>query len=262
MSILTNKHRFIQWAYICIHPFHTRIHLRIQVTKTISAILFSIACTLIVYGAVVQSFCCIITSLEITSSSSFITQAPKNWMIAISKYHTVNTINKSRYPRRHITDRLISMVFQISLIHCIKSEIIEHSIHLRIIRIMRSTDSINIILFHQCHITQHWFYSNSPTINRMCVMSISSLEKYSLSINIYHCTLQFYIAETILGRKDHFIIIPISLDNMNRIQVRSFSCPCYKILQLERSFWIYSFFLIWIINLLLCFCYQSSIWIE
>lgn len=77
MGILTDEHRFVKRADIRIHPFHTRIHLRIQVTETVSSVRLPVAGTFVMDRTCIQLAGRIVTGLEITSATGLITQTPE-----------------------------------------------------------------------------------------------------------------------------------------------------------------------------------------
>ena len=230
MCILTDKHRLVHIACIPFHPIHTRVHFRIHVTISISAIRQAVACSFIMNRTIIQLTGSLITILEVTSVTGFITKTPEKYtrMIPIAQYHTVNAVYKSRNPGWFIANCLIGMILQISFIHTIKPIIIKHSIHFRCIRIMRRTDCVDIIPFHQQDITQHRFCSHCPSIKRMRVVPVHSLEEYPLAINKNLRVPDGYMSETILRRKYHFRIsfrIDRILGNSNSIEIRMFGTP-------------------------------------
>ena len=138
MGILTDEHRFVKRADIRIHPFHTRIHLGIQVAETVTPVWFSVAGTFVMDRTCIQLAGRIVTCLEIAAAAGLISQAPEDdtRMIPVAEYHPVNPVDEGWNPRRHVTDRLVGMVFQVGLIHGIQSVIIEHGVHTFRIRIM------------------------------------------------------------------------------------------------------------------------------
>ena len=102
-------------------------------------------------------FCC---TTEIASECGFISHRPHNnrWMISISLYHTDTTIYVSIFPGLIICDPCVifypfkSMAFQVCFIDHIKSIFVTQIIKIFICRIMRATNSIDIVLFHQTNI--------------------------------------------------------------------------------------------------------------
>ena len=177
----------------------------------------------------------VIAITEVRSSSGFIAQTPENHtrMITVSQYHPVNTVYKRRYPGRHVTDRLVGMVFQVSLIHRVQAIVIKHGIHFSGIRIMRRTNRIDVVPLHGQHIPQHGLRRHSPSVHRMRIMPVGSLKEYPLAIQIKQRALHFDVTETVFRRKGHFVLSSLTLYHLHSIQCRSFSSPQRQICQIE-----------------------------
>ena len=162
----------------------------------------------------------VIAITEVRSSSGFITQAPENHtrMITVSQYHPVNTVYKRRYPGRHVTDRLVGMVFQVSLIHRVQAIVIKHGIHFSGIRIMRRTNRIDVVPLHGQHIPQHRLCCHRTTIHRMRIVTVGSLKEYPLAIQIKQRALHFDVTETVFRRKGHFVLSSLTLYHLHGVQ--------------------------------------------
>ena len=75
------------------------------------------------------------------------------------------------------------MGFDICLVHHIKPILITKLIPKRIIRVMRTTDGIHMILFHQTDVLNHRFPGNRFSLDGIMFMTIHPLNHDRFTVN-------------------------------------------------------------------------------
>ena len=237
MGVFADEHRLVERVDILIHPFHTWIHLRIEIAEAVAAKFFSVARSFVVDGTAVQTTGRIVAGLEIAAASGFVTQAPEDdrRMVAVAQHHSVDAVHKGGNPRRHVADRLVGMVFEVGLIHRIKSEVIEHGVHLGRVRIMGGTDGIDVVLLHQQHVTQHRLYRHGTAVEGVRIVSVRTLEEHALAVDVYQRATHFNVSETIFRREGHLVLASLALDDVQCVEVRRLGRPELQVLQRRKQ---------------------------
>ena len=237
MGVFADEHRLVERVDILIHPFHTWIHLRIEIAEAVAAKFFSVARSFVVDGTTVQTTGRIVAGLEIAAASGFVTQAPEDdrRMVAVAQHHAVNAIHKGRNPRRHVADRLVSMVFEVGLIHRIKSEVIEHGVHLGRVRIVGRTDGIDVVLLHQQHVTQHRLHRHGTAVEGVRIVAVRTLEEHALAVDVHQRAAYFDVSEAILGGEGHLVLASLALDDVQCVEVRRLGRPELQVLQRRKQ---------------------------
>ena len=133
------------------------------------------------------------------------------------------------------------MVFEVGFVHTPETEVVEHGIHLGRIRVVRCTDGIDVVTLHEEHVFQHRFSRYGTSIERMCIVTVHTLEEYALAVHIDDGILDFDVTETVLGRECHFILTAFTLDNAYSVEVRSFGCPSLEVLHVEAYIRLFNF---------------------
>ena len=102
-------------------------------------------------------------------------------MVSISEYHALDAIHKGWHPFRIVhkpcalIDPLESMGLEIGLVYDIKAKIIAQLEKIGMIGIVRSTDSVDIMLLHQKNILKHRPPGDISSGIRMKIMTIYTL---------------------------------------------------------------------------------------
>ena len=237
MGVFADEHRLVERVNILIHPFHTWIHLRIEIAEAVAAKFFSVARSFVVDGTAVQTTGCIVAGLEIAAASGFVTQAPEDdrRMVAVAQHHAVNAIHKGGNPRRHVADGLVGMILKVGLIHGIESEVVEHGVHLGRVRIVGRTDGINVVLFHQQHVAQHRLHRHGTAVKGVRIVAVRTLKEHALAVDVYQRATHFNVSETIFRREGHLILASLSLDDVQCVEVRRLGRPELQVLQRRKQ---------------------------
>ncbi len=152
----------------------------------------------------------VVCSLEITAGTCLISKRPDyhTRMVFVSLKHTFGAVNKRFLPFRLICKtaiRLIShtVALYISLVDDIHAIYIAEFIPPRIIRIMRSTHTVDVVLFHKLQITDHRGLINHMTGARIMLVAVHTFDIYRFAIHkklrMFDLTLtKTYIAADIL----------------------------------------------------------------
>ena len=100
MCIFADEHRLVERIDILIHPAHAGIHLRVEVTETVTAEFLAVAGAFVVYGTGIKALGCIVAGLEVVTASTFIAQTPEDHtrMVAVTQHHAVDAVHKGRNP--------------------------------------------------------------------------------------------------------------------------------------------------------------------
>ena len=188
-----------------------------------------------VHKAVVEALGSVVASLEVVATAVFVTQTPENdaRVITVAQNHTLHAVDESRNPRRHIANRLIGMVFEVSLVHHIESIVVEHSIHFGGIRIVRSANGVDIVALHEEHILEHTFGVDSATEQRVSVVAVNTLEEHPLTIDVNQRTALLNLAEAIFGRESHFLLSVLALHHSHGVEIGCFGSPRLEVLEIE-----------------------------
>ena len=121
------------------------------------------------------------------------------------------------------------MTLNVGLVHTVKTIVVEHCIHFCLTGIVACTHSVHIALLHQKHVAKHSLHINGTSCHGMCILQVSTLEEYTLAIDIYLSALYLDVAETIFRREDVLLFsVCILLRNNNSVKVRSLCCPGKK----------------------------------
>ena len=143
----------------------------------------------------------IISLSEILTITCLISHTPHNdrRMVEVSPYHSLHSLKMSILKIRIMCKRSFlishSVRFDVRLIHDIDAVSVTQSIPQRIIRIVTSSDSIDIELLHYPDITDHIFLCNHIALVRIHLMPVGTLYKDRLAIHKKKTILDAYVTE-------------------------------------------------------------------
>ena len=75
--------------------------------------------------------------------------------------------------------------FHIRLTHHIESILIAEPVQIIVIAVVGCTDRIDVILFHHHYVFQIHILRNHPSVERICVMTVCSLQKQRLPVDLH-----------------------------------------------------------------------------
>ena len=215
MGIFAEKHGLVETIDISIHPFHVGIHFAVHIAETVTAIFLAVACTFVVYRAVVQPFGCVVAGLEVAAPARFVAQAPEDdaRMVAVAQHHAVDAVYESWNPRRHVADALVGMVFQVGFVHGVEAVVVEHGIHFGGVGIVGCADGVDVVLLHEQDVAQHRFCGDGTSVHGVRVVPVDTFKEDALSVDIEHRAFYFNVSEAIFSGKCHFFFSFFALDD-------------------------------------------------
>ena len=115
---------------------------------------------------------------------------------------------------------MVVVALHVSLVHAVQSVVVEHRIHLSLTRIVAGTNGVHVSLLHQNYVAKHGLHVDGVTIEWMNILSVDTLEEYSLAVYINQFILDSHLSETIFGREYHLFLVASLLANDNGIEIR------------------------------------------
>lgn len=91
------------------------------------------------------------------------------------------------------------MSFDIRFIHHIDAVVIAKGIEFRVIRIVTCADCVDIAPLEQENVVEHVFISYRPSIYRVNIMPVDTLENNLLIIDVCCLSLDFNFSESVLS---------------------------------------------------------------
>ena len=239
MGILADEHGLVEVAGILLHPSHARVHLGVEVRVGLATEVASTACTLIVDGAAadglcshIAAACCIVAVGKVASVACLIAETPHDnrYVVAITVYHTLDTIHEGGNPRLHVRDALVGVVLEVGLVAAVESVVVEHGIHASRVGIVAGANSVDVVALHEQHILEHRLGGYGTAVDGVCIVAVDTLEEYLLAIDIHERVLDFDVAESVLGREGHLLIaLGILLHHAYGVEVRMLGIPHERI---------------------------------
>ncbi len=167
--------------------------------------------------------------------AGFVTQGPNDngSMVLVTLNHGTDTFQGSRAPIVIALGNLIvcTVGFQVRFIKNINTVLIAKIVHVRIIRIMGSTQSVNVKLLHEEHIAFHHFAANRMTIIRIDFMTVHTAQNHRLAVhqelgNALGVFLQFHLLKANAVTFNLYSLTRSILQSKHEgIEVRSFGSP-------------------------------------
>ena len=174
----------------------------------------------------------LLRSDEVAATTTLVTHAPEDdaGMIAVTKHHTHLSVNILSFPFRVTTQAVIGVTLNIGFVHNVDSIVIIQSVHAWVVRIMTRTNRVEVVTFHQQDVFYHAFHGNGFAVNRVSVVSVSTLEHYPLAVDEHLSVAVFYLSEAILLR------VNIASDgNVDGVEIRLLSTPEFRVLHFEAE---------------------------
>ena len=237
VRIFAEEHRLVETRSVLVHPLHAWVHLRIEVRVLDTAKWLAVLVAFIVdRTGRVECEGMVVAWTEVCATTSLIAKAPEDyrWTVAVQAYHAVDAIDKRRNPAWLLADRLVGMVFEVSLTYSIYAIMVEHCVHVRRIRIMRCAQSVDVVLLHHKHILQHNVGGDGTTQHRIGVMTVGALQEDALAIEVEQRSADLDFTQTVLGAEcELFLAVGSGLNEMKSIEVRLLGTPQAHVLERE-----------------------------
>ena len=162
---------FIHHLYAGIHGADDIHHIRITIFFIVDQ------------AGVINGFCSIIHSANITAVAGFITERPHNHgrMVFLRMHLAADTVNIHRLPGRiigdltEIADVGKTVGFHIGFRHHKQAVNIAQFIKARIVRVMRCADGIDIVLLHQPQILLHPADTDSTAFLFIIIVTVDAV---------------------------------------------------------------------------------------
>ena len=179
VGIFTDNARFrVRIFTEFIHHLHAGIHGADDIHHIRITIFFIVDQT-----GVINGFCGIIHGTDITAVTGFITERPHNHgrMVFLCMHLAADAVDIHRLPGRiigdltEITDVGKTVGFHIGFRHHKQAVNIAQLIKARIVRVVRGTDSIDIVLFHQPQILLHPADADSTAFVFIIIVAVDAV---------------------------------------------------------------------------------------
>lgn len=100
---------------------------------------------------------------------------------------------------------------------------IAEGVELRVIRIVACTYRIDIVALEQENVIKHMFMPHRPSMDRMDIMSVDTLEQHLLVIDVSRLPSDLNLAEAMTGVGSLYsIAVPVLEFQNNRVEIRLF----------------------------------------
>ena len=126
-----------------------------------------------------------------------------------------------------------SVRFDVSLSYHIDTVFVAKFIPVCIVRIVTSTDGVDIEFLHYLDILKHTFARNDITSVRVHFVTVSSLEQYRLTVDENLRVLDFHFSESYFYRYYFCHFITFLHASTQCIKIRSFCSPFVRVFNLE-----------------------------
>ena len=126
----------------------------------------------------------------------------------------------------------VFVTFKVSLVHHVKSVVVEHGIHFGLTWVVAGAHGVNIGLLHECNVLEHGGYVNGTTTSGVRVLRVNTSKVNLLAVDVNSVVVggNFDVAETIFCSKGFlFISVGIKLSQFNGVKMGLFSTPQFKV---------------------------------
>ena len=212
------------------HAAHCRIHRRAEVRVAHVA--------LVVDEAVVELANLADARSEVACAARLVAERPEDnaRVVAVAHHHAHLAVVDGCAPCRVRGEVLVEVALHVRLVHSVQTVSVEHGVHLRLARIVRSAHGVHVSLLHHLHIAQHGLHVDGASVFGVSVLSVHTLEEHALAVDVHEVAVLLDVAEAVLRREHHLVgALGSLLLNDNAVEIRVFGAPCVQTAELADS---------------------------